>query len=124
MTRIDPALLVALTSALQTPAHAEQKRRARPADDKTANARRPEGNRTGQLTQLLQQRVQQLKANGALSDEDVLTMAIQETLALEFGEDIAAHPRFRDVTEKIRSTLLSVPEFQQLLPTLASRVRE
>lgn len=124
MTRIDPALLVALTSALQTPVNTEKTRRTKTDTGKaSAGERRPEGSRSEQLTQLLQQRVRQLKEKGSLSDEDILTIAVQETLALAFGEEIAAHPRFREVTEKIRRTLVDVPEFRDLLPLLGQKAR-
>lgn len=124
MTRIDPALLVALTSALQTPVNTERNRTRKAETGRAAEGRRFEGTRSEQLTQALRQRVHQLKEKGDLSDEDILTMAIQETLALEFGDDIAAHPHFRDVTEKIRHVLIDVPEFRELLPILGRKARE
>src|SRR3989338_4127131 len=111
MTQIDPALLLSLTSALQTPVRTDQQRRQQAAG-KAGTDRRPEGSRSEQLVQLMRQRVQQLKETRTLSDEDLLMIAVQETLALEFGEDIAAHPRFMDVTRKIHKTLASEPEFR------------
>ena len=69
----------------------------------------------------MRQRVQQLQGARDLSDEDLLLMAVQETLALQFGADIASHPAFDDVTRKIRDTLAGTSEFRQLLPLLRER---
>lgn len=75
----------------------------------------PVQSRTVQLRAVLAARISRLANPGSLSDDEILVMAIQETLALEFGHDVAQHPKFSDVVERIRGTLSGIADTRALL---------
>lgn len=70
---------------------------------------------TAELRAVLAARLSRVANADALTDDELLTMAIQETLALEFGHGISLHPRFGEVVQRIRVTLSGVADVRALL---------
>jgi hypothetical protein len=105
MTRVDADLLFRITQALRSTGPAEKTERRSASSTTATTASRRKGTRANQLREILDARIRQLDATEPLTDDDVLVMAIQETLVLEFGSEIALHPRFNDVVERVRATL-------------------
>lgn len=113
MTRIESDLSARITQALRQAGQAARSE-LRGSTSATPAARSAPG-RGAQLKAALAARVAGLARAEALSDDEMLVMAIQETLVLEFGHDVAQHPKFNAVVERIRGTLSGIADTRALL---------
>jgi len=112
MTGIDTDLLLRVTQALRHAGPVEQTERRRAATP-AANASRRTGARAAQLREIIQARLARMPE--APGNDALLVIAIQETLALEFGAGISLHPRFGEVVERLRDTLAGAADTRRLL---------
>jgi hypothetical protein len=113
MTGINTDLLLRITQTLTHAGPPEKTERRRAATQTTANASRRTGARAAQLREIIQARVTRLP--DVPNDEQLLVIAIQETLVLEFGSGISLHPRFDEVVGRVRATLAGAADTRQLL---------
>lgn len=70
---------------------------------------------TAELRAVLAARLAQIANTDALTDDELLTMAIQETLVMEFGHGISLHPKFASVVQRVQATLSGVADMRRLL---------
>lgn len=113
MTGINADLLLRITQTLTHAGAVEKTERRRTATQTAHGASRRTGARAAQLRGIIEARLARMPE--APDNDQLLVIAIQETLALEFGSGISLHPRFDEVVERVRATLAGAADTRQLL---------
>lgn len=112
MSRIDPARLTRILSALRQPETPASSSRASSATQATTKKTVKGARDPAVLRAQLRARLLGLKQRGEGFAEAAPIITVQEILRWEFGDGILDHADFNEVTEKVATTMLADNQLQ------------
>lgn len=112
MSRIDPARLTRILSALRQPETPASSSRASSATQATTKKTVKGARDPAVLRAQLRARLLGLKQRGEGFAEAAPIITVQEILRWEFGDGILDHADFNEVTERVATTMLADSQLQ------------
>ncbi len=120
MSRIDPARLTRILSALRQPEAPVSSSRASSATQATSKKATKGARDPAVLRARLRERLLGLKQRGAGFAEAAPIITVQEILRWEFGDGILDHADFNEVTKKVATTMLADSQLQGAIDRIIS----